>query len=115
MKYETNKVCLIKGQSEQFFITMVDENAQIIGLNGLTTLTMRLLKQDSSVLEKNPISGQAAGYGTPLNIFIFELTADEINSLQVKADQDVQLKMTFGSVNKFHVIPKCLTVKALPY
>lgn len=110
MKFELNKVKLLRGQDEQFLLFLLTSDLQYFQIHGATALVMRIVKADGQVLEKAPNTGMSTGFGDTLWLYQFTLTSEEIDLLPAKKDQDVVLKIEFGSYCKYLTLEKCVSV-----
>lgn len=100
--FKPNSVVVYKNEPSEIPVFMVDKNSELMNLNGITGIVMRIKNADNSILELAVSKGFTWGTGCDVGyIYTFNITAEQIDLLdQGKQPKDIEIKLTFGSSHK---------------
>lgn len=114
MQFVINKWKVIQGQDEQLCVFLIDSDGAPVSISGASAVHAVFLNQDGSKLEKVAFSGWSCGISAPLWVYGFQLTAIETAALLL-GTSGVEIKVLFGTLQRWLNFPNSLIVVALPF
>jgi hypothetical protein len=113
MKYMINKWFLISNTPEQIMVILLDETGAPYNISGLTALSCKIKKADGTILSLTQSNGMAAGMWCPCWCYVFDLTADQVNSIG-EGVHDVAIALEMGARKVALFYKNSLTIQSLP-
>ncbi len=113
MIWSPNKWKVTVNEDNQLLAVLLESDGVPFNANGASQVFLRLLKQDTTVLEILAVSGFQCGLGDQLFMYAFNITAAQTAMLPQGDNQTVEIKIMFGALQKFLTLQECMSVRPL--
>lgn len=114
-KWTPNKIALIKGQSDDVAIFLLQADGSPLNVTGASAIYLMYKDSAGTVLTKSAVDGYSRGKGDKAFwIYGFSFSSDETSAMPEAKNQTIVIKIMYGSDFRYQTIANCLSVSAMP-